>query len=34
MKEHEVAPVPPSIAREFETIVKNADKDIQAHGLD
>jgi trimethylamine--corrinoid protein Co-methyltransferase len=34
IKEHEVAPVPPSIASEFETIVKNADKDIQTHGLD
>lgn len=34
MREHEVAPVPPSIAREFETIVKNAEKDIQTHGLD
>jgi trimethylamine--corrinoid protein Co-methyltransferase len=34
MKEHQVAPVPPEVVREFETVVRNADKDIRAHGLD
>jgi trimethylamine--corrinoid protein Co-methyltransferase len=33
MKEHVVAPVPQEIAREFDSIVKDADKDILTHGL-
>jgi len=34
LKEHQVAPVPPEAAKEFESIVKQADKDIRSHGLD
>ncbi|MEM0343908.1 MAG: trimethylamine methyltransferase family protein [Thermoplasmata archaeon] len=34
MKEHFVQPLEPEVAREFEAIVKRADKDISAHGLD
>lgn len=34
MKEHEVAPVSSDVASEFESIVKQADKDIKSHGLD
>jgi trimethylamine--corrinoid protein Co-methyltransferase len=34
MKEHLVAPVPSDVAKEFETIVKAADKDIKTNGLD
>jgi trimethylamine--corrinoid protein Co-methyltransferase len=34
MKEHQVAPVPPEVADEFESIVTQADKDIRSHGLD
>lgn len=33
MKEHVVAPVAHDVAREFESIVKSAEKDIKAHGL-
>ncbi len=34
MKEHVVAPVPSEVAKEFESIVKAADKDIRTSGLD
>jgi len=34
LKEHKVAPVPPEVASEFDSIVKQADKDIRSHGLD
>jgi trimethylamine--corrinoid protein Co-methyltransferase len=34
MKEHKVDPVPADVAHEFESIVKDADKDIKSHGLD
>lgn len=34
MKEHQVQPVAPEVARAFDTIVKEADKDIRSHGLD
>jgi len=34
MKEHVVASVDPAVAKEFDDIVKKADKDIKAHGLD
>lgn len=34
MKEHEVTPVASDVAKELESIVKEADKDIRAHGLD
>jgi len=34
MKEHEVAPVAPEVAQQFEEIVKKADADISANGLD
>jgi trimethylamine--corrinoid protein Co-methyltransferase len=34
MKEHQVQPVVPEVARAFESIVKEADKDIRSHGLD
>jgi len=34
MKEHVVAPVPSEVAKEFESIVKAADKDIKTSGLD
>ena len=34
MKEHVVAPVAPEVAREFDAIVKNAERDIKSHGLD
>ncbi len=33
MRDHRVAPVAPDIVQEFDAIVKNADKDIKAHGL-
>ncbi|MGQ9586760.1 MAG: trimethylamine methyltransferase family protein [Thermoplasmata archaeon] len=34
LKEHQVSPVPPEIAKEFDAIVKKADEDIRVHGLD
>jgi trimethylamine--corrinoid protein Co-methyltransferase len=34
MKEHQVAPVAPEVAQQFEEIVKKADADIRANGLD
>jgi len=33
MREHQVSPVPPDVAKAFEAIVRQADKDIKAHGL-
>ncbi len=33
MKEHKVEPIPKEAANEFESILKEADKDIKAHGL-
>jgi trimethylamine--corrinoid protein Co-methyltransferase len=34
MKEHVVQPVSSDVAKEFEAIVKKAEKDIKSHGLD
>ncbi len=34
LKEHEVAPVAQDVAKGFDSIVRDADKDIRAHGLD
>jgi len=34
MKEHVVAPVSSEVAKEFESIVAKANKDIKEHGLD
>jgi trimethylamine--corrinoid protein Co-methyltransferase len=34
MKEHVVQPVAQEVAKDFESIVKKADKDIKEHGLD
>ena len=34
LKEHQVSPVPSDVAREFDSIVKQAEKDIRSHGLD
>jgi len=34
LREHEVAPVAPEVAKEFDSITKRADKDIGEHGLD
>jgi len=34
LKEHTVQPVPDDVSREFESIVRQADKDIRTHGLD
>ncbi|OGS41833.1 MAG: hypothetical protein A3K67_03085 [Euryarchaeota archaeon RBG_16_62_10] len=34
LKEHVVAPVPAEVSKEFDSVVKRADKDIKEHGLD
>jgi len=34
LREHKVAPVAPEVASEFDSIVKQADKDIKSRGLD
>ncbi len=34
LKEHVVQQVPPEVAKDFESIVKRAEKDIKEHGLD